>query len=129
MDRKRDSNGVPPDNWETHRKKIWRGNLSKLSIWCAVGRDIQHGIWAIAGARQGLCDILDRSIQHTFINDYTWFANKWNIVKSADPEVLATQYAAKLNSVYDFKIPELDTDLSVWFKSTYINPARHGLMK
>lgn len=122
-------NGVPPDNWATHRKDIWRGNLSKLSIWCAVGRDVENGIWAMLGARHGLCDMLDKTIKNTDINNYAWFADKWNSIKDCNLELTVAQFAARLKSLYDFAIPELDSDLSIWFKNTYMNPTRHGLMK
>lgn len=122
-------NGKPTCDWQTDRKKIWKGNLSKLSIWCTVGRDVENGIWAMLGARQGLYEILSSEIYSTYINDYNWFFSKWETIKDCDPETLALQYATKLNTQYEFYVPELNADLSKWFKSTYINPIRHGLMK
>lgn len=122
-------NGKPPTDWNTDRKKIWKGNLSKLSIWCTVGRDIENGIWAMLGARQGLFEILSHDIDSTYINDYDWFLSKWESIKDSDVDILLMQYASKLNTLYEFYVPELDIDLSKWFKRTYINPARHGLMK
>lgn len=122
-------NGRPVTDWENDRKKIWRGNLSKLSVWCTIGRDVENGIWAILGARQGLYEILNSTINNTSINDYNWFANKWQSIKDCDPEITAAKYANSLNSKYEFYIPEFNSDISIWFKDTYINPVRHGLMK
>lgn len=122
-------NGKPINNWNSDRKKLWKGNLSKLSVWCSVGRDIENGIWAILGARQGLCETLGSELDTTAINDYDWFNAKWQTVQDSDPESSATQYAATLDTHYDFYIPELDVKSSKWFKHTYINPARQGLMK
>ncbi len=122
-------NGKPITNWDTDRKKIWKGNLSKLSVWCTIGRDVENGIWAMLGARQGLCDALGRNIDNTLINDYDWFATQWQSIKDCDPESLACRCADTLSRVYDFYVPELDSDASKWFKGTYINPVRQGLMK
>lgn len=122
-------NGKPLTDWTTDRAKIWKGNLSKLSVWCTVGRDIENGIWAILGARTGLCDTLGKKINNTVINDYDWFTDQWQTIKDSDPELLAEKYADILNRVYDFYIPELDKTASKWFKNTYINPVRQGLMK
>lgn len=32
---------------------IWSGNLKNLLIWMSIGLDIENGLWAILGARQG----------------------------------------------------------------------------
>lgn len=121
--------GKPLCDWKTDRKKIWKGNLSKLSIWCTVGRDVEQGIWAMLGARQGLCEILDCKIDNSLINDYDWFLEKWQLIKDSNPEELALHYATDINIKHDFYIPEFDASVSKWFKSTYINPVRQGLMK
>lgn len=121
--------GRPLTDWSVDRKKIWKGNMSKLSIWCSVGRDIENGIWAMLGARQGLFEILDNKIDNSFINDYDWFLEKWQTLKENDPDILLLQYANKLNEKYEYYIPELDSNISKWFKNTYINPVRQGLMK
>ncbi len=122
-------NGKPITNWNADRKKIWKGNLSKLSVWCTVGRDVENGIWAMLGARQGLCDTLGHKINNTLINDYDWFTTQWQSIEDCNPELLACQYADTLNRIYDFYVPELDATVSKWFKHTYINPVRQGLMK
>jgi hypothetical protein len=35
------------------KDRVHSRNLDHLTIWHNVGRDVEHGIWAIAGARMG----------------------------------------------------------------------------
>ena len=44
---------------------IYYGNRSKLNIWMSVGRDVENGIWAMLGARQGFCDLYSHAIENT----------------------------------------------------------------
>ena len=122
-------NGKPVADWHTQQPLLWKGNVSKLSVWCTVGRDVENGIWSILGARQGLFEIIRGKIKNTAINDYDWFVQKWQNVKEKDPNDLARMIGTELTSSYNFTVPEFDSTTSIWFKNTYINPARQGLMK
>lgn len=122
-------NGKPLANFARHWRDIWKGNLSRLCIWCTVGRDVENGIWAMLGARQGLFELASGAIRNTDINDYLWFSNKWMNVCDDDPDLLARLYAVKLKDAYGFMVPELDSDHSSWMKLVYQNPMRHGILK
>lgn len=121
--------GNPLEDFTAQWRSIYRGNLSRLMVWCAVGRDAPNGIWSMLGARQGLCDLIGGKINNTDINDYAWFAGRWPDVEKHDPDSNARYYGAKLSGDHDFSFPELDADASSWFKLIYMNPARHGLMR
>lgn len=118
----------PPENFIKQWKNIFRFNLSRLSIWCSVGRDVENGIWAILGARQAVLDLVSNNIQHTYINDYKWFKEKWKQVENADPDALSISIRTDLEHA-GFYIPEMDAVQSSWFKMVYVNPKREGLMK
>lgn len=122
-------NGEPVSNWNTQQALIWKGNASRLAVWCTVGRDVDNGIWSMLGARQGLFEIIRGKIKNTCINDYNWFIQKWQNVKEKDPDELARLIGTELSSSYNFTVPEFDSTTSMWFKNIYINPARQGLMK
>jgi hypothetical protein len=108
-------------------------NLSRLNVWLSVGRDVKNGIWAILGARQAIYEMMSGNFDFMLINDYTWFNNKWNeLIDSTDvfgPETQSHNYNKLLQEHYNFYMPELDAKQSAWFKKTYINPVRKGLMK
>jgi hypothetical protein len=122
-------NGAPVTDWHTQQHLLWKGNTSKLSVWCTIGRDVENGIWSMLGARQGLFEIIRGKIQNSSINDYNWFVQKWQNVKEKDPDRLARMIGHELSTSYNFTVPEFDNNTSIWFKNTYINPARQGLMK
>lgn len=120
--------GKPCHDLKTQWKTIYRGNLSRLHVWCSIGRDVDNGIWAIAGARNAVSDLMSDRVRHTDINDYDWFKSKWSVISEDDPERLSAAHRGELTS-HGFYVPDLDSDQSSWFKMVYMNPPRIGLMK
>lgn len=118
----------PPDDFIKQWKNIFRFNLSRLSVWCSVGRDIDNGIWAMLGARQAISDLISKNVEHTWINDYKWFIEKWNQISTVNPDEVARSLRDELDSL-GFYIPEMDAQTSSWFRMVYVNPKREGLMK
>jgi hypothetical protein len=121
-------NGKPLENFKEQWPQIWEGNLGMLRIWTSVGKDINNGIWAILGARQGLYELISNECKHTDINDYLWMSEKWAMTQLGDPDITAMSYSRQINKKYNFSIPDLDIDTSKWVKSIYVSPDRHGLM-
>lgn len=121
--------GKPCKDLAKEIKTIFRTNLSRLHVWCTIGRDVDNGIWAMVGARQAVFDQMRYPIPHTHINDYDWFNGRWQEIKTSDPENMAVELGANLNNRFGFYLPELDVKASVWFKEVYVNPPRSGLMR
>lgn len=119
---------APPADFITDWRKIFGYNLSRLHVWCTVGRDMDNGIWAMLGARQAVVDLISRNVDHVNINDYAWFKDRWEDVKDLDPDESARELGTLMSSV-GFYIPEMDSRQSEWFKMVYINPKREGLMR
>jgi len=119
---------TPPVDFVRQWKHIFGYNLSRLNIWCTVGRDVENGIWAMLGARQALIDLIDGNVKHTCINDYAWFRERWQLVQTVNPDSAARILGKRLTE-HGFYIPEIESDQSVWFKTVYINPKREGLMR
>lgn len=107
---------------------IPQGNLSKLNVWMSVGRDADNGIWAMLGARSGYHMLYTGQIRETVINDYDWFRSMWNDISDCDPDREARWMAVRLEEDLGFYVPELNAQASTWFRTTYINPPRGGLM-
>ena len=112
---------------------IYDKNLSRLNVWCSVGRDVKNGIWSILGARQAVYEMMSSDFNQQNINDYDWFKikweNRWDETNGFGPDKHAHDLRERLLSDYNFYIPELDPKQSAWFKQTYISPPRNGLMK
>jgi hypothetical protein len=54
----------------------------RISTWVSVGRDADHGEWAIYGARRGLIDYwLDQSLQLDSLSDFDYFVGLWGDVE------------------------------------------------
>lgn len=123
-------NGVPMKDPRAEYNNIWYGNRSRLNIWMSVGRDADNGEWAMLGARQGFCDLYSGQIKNTDINDYDWFSQKWqqmNFTTGTLSQYLSL-YGSILSNEFGVYVPELNSKQSTWFKSTFINPPRSGLM-
>lgn len=110
-------------------KKIFKTNLSRLNVWCTIGRDVENGVWAILGARQAVIEQMQAPFDHNRINDYDWFSVEWKKIEELDPDQHARYLGSQLDNRYDFYLPELDKRESAWFKSIYMNPPRSGLMR
>lgn len=125
--------GHPRENLRHTWYTIYDKNLSRLNVWCTVGRDVKNGIWAMLGARQALYDMMSCDLDQQNINNYDWFKIKWDHlwekIDGYGPEKYTHELRELLQREYNFYVPELDPKQSAWFKQTYINPPRQGLMK
>lgn len=120
--------GRPMTDPRTQISKVPDKNLSKLNVWMSVGRDVENGIWAMYGARSGFNMLYGGEIEETVINDYDWFDAKWATVKNVDPDREARWMALRIEEDFGFFVPELNAKTSEWFKATYVNPPRSGIM-
>lgn len=111
---------VPP---ETFHQRIWRQNIDKLSIWCSIGADVEHGVWAINGARLGayMCNLT--SWDYSLISNYDWFREMWEDASKLDPIEENRKLADLLCKRVGLRIADLSPEQSSFFKSVYINPS------
>ena len=91
--------------------------IDQLSIWHNVGRDVEHGIWAILGARMGTYMTM---ITPTW--DYNDSKNEkslellFDTIKYDNPEHIATRIAPDLINELKLPIVMLDENASKFFK-------------
>jgi hypothetical protein len=100
------------------KQKAHDRNLDHLSVWHNVGRDVENGIWAIAGARQGTVMTMLSDWDHTEVQ---WFDNLerlWKEMESNDPDQVARENAKELSRL-DLDVVELDQEQSKFFKRHY----------
>lgn len=99
---------------------VQRRNFDHLCIWQTVGRDVENGIWAIAGARLGTTMTMIHDWDHRRVQDFDELKSIWNdCVKDLDPEVLAYKEGQLLRSRLGMPIAELDAEQSKFFKHHY----------
>ena len=100
------------------KDRAHKRNLDNLNIWHTVGRDVENGIWAIAGARQGTLMTMLTDWDHTEVQ---WFDNLerlWKDMQSQDPDQVARENAKELARL-DLDVVELDESQSKFFKRHY----------
>ncbi len=112
------------------RDKVHRRNLDHLTIWHNVGRDVEHGAWAIAGARQGtymtmLTDWDYREVQSFDALEELWKQDtQWQ-----DPDSISRDVEDALKTQLDLPMCMMQSSQSRFFKHHYLsNWQNKGLM-
>ena len=102
------------------RDRVHQRNLDHLTIWHNVGRDVEHGIWAIAGARMGTyMTMITPQWDYRAVQDFTELEKLWFTVKDSNPEILAGQVAEDLVTQLDLPMNILLGPESKFFKQHY----------
>lgn len=98
--------------------KVWQGNKHNLEIWCTVGRDVEHGEWAIIGARLGAyMTMFNESWDYTEVRDFDKLAEIWKLLSNTWMQKESLNHAFYLNNRLGLNIVELDAEQSSWYKS------------
>jgi len=114
---------------EEFHKNHWK-NLHRLYIWLMVGADVEHGKWAIYGARQGLYKTMCTDWDYINVRDFEYLNSMW---KEVEPKVSTEglqdsieELGGILINKLDIPIAEtpLDSKQSKFFKEVYDNPNR-----
>ena len=106
------------------RTRVHQRNLDHLTVWHNVGADVEHGAWAMAGARQGtamtMLDGIDGAWNYHLVQDFGVLNNVlWPAVADADPVELAESFAQDLATQLDLPMNMLDAKQSAFFKHHY----------
>jgi hypothetical protein len=102
------------------RDRVQKRNLDHLTIWHNVGRDAEHGIWAIAGARMGTyMTMITPQWDHRMVQDFAELEKLWDTVKDSNPEMLAGRVADDLATQLDLPMTAMLGPESAFFKKHY----------
>ena len=110
--------GAKPD-LNQFRAGVHQRNLDHLTIWHNVGRDVENGIWAMAGSRMGTYMTMLTAWDYTQVQDWYELAKLWDTVKDSDPDMLAGRVAEDLVTQLDLPINMLGENESAFFKQHY----------
>ena len=135
---------VRPDEF---KQKIWWQNYNRLQTWCNIGSDIENGLWAIYGARLGCKMTVLSEWDTNLISDYDWFKNffnndvlprfpgnetcKYSKVNWSNEmlEIGIKDIGLTLNDeIRDMMLFDPNPQMCKFFKTTYVNPRRWGVM-
>ncbi len=101
------------------KQRVHHRNLDHLTIWHNVGRDVEHGIWVMAGARQGTYMTMLTGWDHQQVQDFEALQQLWLTVQDHDPEIVAGRVAEDLVTQLDLTINNLGPAESAFFKQHY----------
>jgi hypothetical protein len=103
---------------EEFKNQVLR-NLDNLTVWHNVGSDVDHGEWAIAGARQGTYMTMLTNWDHTQVQDFDALTKLWDTVKDSQPRILANQLGPELGTQLDLPMAIMESEQSAFFKHHY----------
>ena len=101
------------------KTRVHQRNLDHLTIWHNVGRDVEHGIWAIAGARMGTYMTMLTDWDYRMVQNFSALEDLWKTVESTNPELLAGRVAEELAVQLDLPINMMGEKESAFFKQHY----------
>ena len=101
------------------QQRVHQRNLDHLTIWQNIGADVDYGLWAIAGARQGTYMTMLTQWDHRLVQDFDQLAELWQTVKDSDPRLLANRVADELHTQLDLPMLIVEAEQSAFFKQHY----------
>ena len=101
------------------KDRVHHRNLDHLTIWHNVGSDVDYGLWAIAGSRQGTYMTMLTEWDHKQVQSFDALEEIWTTVRDQDPEILANRLAEELATQLDLPMMSLFPEQSRFFKHHY----------
>jgi hypothetical protein len=110
--------GVRPQ-LQDFQQMVHHRNLDNLTIWHNVGDDVENGIWAMAGARQGTYMTMLTNWNYREVQDFNKLADLWSTVEHSDPRVMAGRIGIELATQLSLPMAMLQAEHSAFFKHHY----------
>jgi hypothetical protein len=111
--------GIRPTLQE-FKQRVHQRNLDHLTIWHNVGRDVDNGIWAMAGARMGTyMTMITPQWDYRAVQDFYELEKLWDTVKDSNSEILAGRVADDLATQLDLPMITIMAQESEFFKQHY----------
>lgn len=110
--------GVRPSLAE-FQQRVHQRNLDNLTIWHNIGRDVEHGAWAMAGSRMGTYMTMLTDWDHRGVQDFEILHDLWLTVKDHDPDTVAGRVAEDLTVQLDLPMLNYYAPESAFFKRHY----------
>jgi hypothetical protein len=101
------------------RNRVHARNLDHLTIWHNIGIDVEHGAWAIAGARMGTQWTMLSTWNHRQVQWFDTLEDIWNRIADQDPHDLIKRHADELNTQLDLPMDMFTPAASKFFKHHY----------
>jgi hypothetical protein len=96
--------------------RVHRQNLNNLVIWQTVGADVEHGDWAIYGARLGTYMTMLQGWDYRLVHDFDALEDLWNQQQDIMSGLEGRSIGAELKRKLNLPIIEMDELGSKFFK-------------
>jgi hypothetical protein len=90
-----------------------------LTIWHNIGTDVEHGEWAIAGARQGTYMTMLTNWDHRLVQNFDALNELWSTVRDSEPRMLSNRVGIDLGTQLAMPVSILEAEQSRFFKQHY----------
>jgi len=102
------------------KQRVHQRNLDHLTIWHNIGRDAEHGTWAIAGARMGTyMTMITPQWDYRTVQNFAELEQLWTTVQDSNPETLAGRVSEDLATQLDLPMNTVLGPESTFFKQHY----------
>jgi len=109
------------NEWST---KMHAANYQRLLTWMTVGKDIEHGIWSVYGARLAVKMLQYDNFNFVNIRDYDWFRDFFDSHKDADPVKGSKSLGKQISAGLGWILPDFDAEQSAFVKQIQLHPDR-----
>lgn len=101
------------------RDRVHRRNLDHLTIWHNVGCDVEHGAWAMAGARQGTYRTMLTDWDYREVQSFDALDLIWQETQLQDPDSISRDCEYALQTQLDLPMCMMNESQSRFFKHHY----------
>jgi len=106
---------------EMMRHVLHPQNLRNLRVWACVGAHVEHGLWAMYGARLAWMRMCDLAWDHTVVRDYDWFAGLWTEVQDCKVQMECATLGETIAAQTKIGMPWLPAEQSEFFRYVTTN--------
>jgi hypothetical protein len=107
------------NEWST---TMHAANYQRLLTWMTVGKDVEHGIWSVYGARLAVKMLQYDNFDFVNIRDYNWFKEFFDTHKNADPVKASKSLGKHISEGLNHILPDFDTEQSAFLKQMQLHP-------
>ena len=101
------------------RDRVHGRNLDHLTVWHNIGRDVEHGAWAIAGARQGTYKTMLTDWDYRDVQSFDALEQLWKETCCQDPNSISQACEDALKTQLDLPMCMMTESQSRFFKHHY----------
>jgi len=101
------------------RDRVQHRNLDNLTIWQNVGRDVENGDWAMAGARMGTYRTMLTDWDYREVQSFDALEIIWQEISGQDPDNISRDCEDALKTQLDLPMCMMTESQSRFFKHHY----------